>query len=334
MTERPKLETVAKEAGVSIATASQVMRGAGRISEATRQKVMGAAKKLRYVPNGRAAAMRSGQSREIGFVIHHLSNPFNAEVVSGVSDLLDSEGYLVSVLDARGDAARQGRQLEAFIRNGRDGLLWVPANETPKAAFDLLATQRIPTVAFMRRPEDPRFDYVGVRNAEATAAAARSLFELGHRHIAFLGGIEMNAVRRARISGCMEEAARRGAPAPVVQDCPDAKADGLRAMLTLLSEHPQITGVVCNGDMVAIGACLALAQMGLTPGREVSVIGFDDIADAALVVPPLSTMAINPYQLGRRLARVLLERIGDPEAPATATEVSAQLVMRATTGAA
>ena len=130
MEKKPKLAHVAQEAGVSVATASQVLRGAGRISEATRKKVLAAAERLHYVRDGRAASMRSGENREIGFAIHQIANPFNAEVISGVSDLLESEGYLVSVLDSNDDTDRQRRNLEAFIRSSRGGLLWVPAQDT------------------------------------------------------------------------------------------------------------------------------------------------------------------------------------------------------------
>lgn len=94
MSDRPTLGTVAKEAGVSVPTVSQVIRGTGRISDKTRAKVLAAVKKLHYVPDSRAASMRSGENREIGFVINQLANPFNAEVVSGVVDLLEAEGYL------------------------------------------------------------------------------------------------------------------------------------------------------------------------------------------------------------------------------------------------
>jgi len=94
------------------------MRGTGRISEKTRSKVLHAAKKLHYVPDVRAASMRSGQSREIGLVINQISNPFNAEVISGVSDLMEAEGYLVSVLDTRDDPERQGRHLDACHSGG------------------------------------------------------------------------------------------------------------------------------------------------------------------------------------------------------------------------
>ena len=341
---------------MSIPTVSQVLRGTGRISEKTREKVLKATKKLHYVPDSRAASIRSGENREIGFVINQLLNPFNAEVVSGVVALLEAEGYLVSILDTRDDAIRQGHQLEAFIRNGRGGLLWVPATDTPQETFDMLRAQRTPTVTFMRPSGhefdhlgirdadataaatthllDPghEFDHLGIRDADATAAATTHLLNLGHKHIAFLGGTDLASVRRARIAGFQNTMASRGLNGDVVWPCEDNKRGGMDAFFALKKHHPEVTAVVCIGDMVALGACLALIRMGLRPGVDVSVMGFDNIDDAALATPSLSTMAISPMQMGAQLAHLLLERIRDPDLPIRYAEVSAELIIRETTG--
>ena len=331
MSGKPTLGTVAKEAGVSIPTVSQVLRGTGRISEKTRDRVLKAAKTLHYVPDQKAAAMRSGENCEIGFVINQLSNPFNAEVISGVVDLLEAEGYLVSILDTRDDADRQTRQLEAFIRHGRGGLIWVPALDTPDETFDLLAAHKIPTVTFLRNVRTD-FDHVGIRNAEAIETATRHLLGLGHRKIAYLGGTDMTLVRKDRIAGYQRALSESHLAEGIVWDSADNKLAGLEAMLELHRNHPEITAVVCNGDMVALGACLALQREGLVPGKDVSVIGFDNIQDAAVATPPLTTMGVSPHQLGRKLAQVLLDRIRSPDMPVTTTEVSADLVARGTTG--
>ena len=296
-------------------------------------RVLEAARKLHYVPDSRAAAMRSGENREIGFVINQFANPFNAEVVSGAVDLLDGEGYLVSILDTRDDAARQSRQLEAFIRNGRGGLMWVPALDTPEETVALLRAQGIPTVTFLR-PAGDDFDHVGVRNAVATDAATRHLVDLGHRHIAYLGGTGMTAVRRRRIAGYERALAAQDLGPAIVWPSIDTKRAGMEAMLELYRTHPKVTAVVCNGDMVALGACLGLVKAGLQPGKDVSVIGFDDIEDASVATPPLTTMAVSPQKLGRKLAQVLLNRIREPEMPVSLSEVFAELVIRETTGPA
>ncbi len=332
MPGKPTLETVAKKAGVSVPTVSQALRGTGRISADTRKKVLEAASKLHYVKDSRAASMRSGENHEIGFVINQLQNPFNAEVISGAVDLLETRGYLVSVVDTRDDSDRQRRQLEAFIRHGRGGLLWVPAADTQPEALELLSAQRIPTVTFLR-PVHRDFDHVGIRNAEATATATGYLADLGHRHIAYLGGTDMTHVRKERIEGYERERARRNLAPSVVWDCEDHKLAGLNALMDMRRMHPEITAVVCNGDVVALGASLALIRSGQEPGRDVSIIGFEDIQDAAAATPPLTTMAVHPQKLGRKLARVLLDRVEDPSMPATVSEISAELVIRATTGA-
>ncbi len=332
MVGKPKLETVAREAGVSVATVSQVMRGAGRISEKTRKKVLQTAKTLNYVPDGRAASMRSGQNREIGLAIHQIANPFNAEVISGASDLLETEGYLLSVLDARDDAARQRRQLEAFIGSSRAGLIWVPAQGTPTETCELLRTHKLPAVTFLRNAGFTDFDHVGIQNADATAIATEHLADLGHTKIAFLGGTSPVDVRKERIEGYSRILAERQLGPPIVWDSPDDKLSGVNAMTKLLKAHPEVTAVVCNGDMVAIGASLALTQMGLTPGLDVSIVGFDDIQDAEIAMPPLSTMAVSPYELGRKLARVVIERIKHPDMPVATTLVPAKLIVRNTSG--
>ncbi|WP_323772253.1 LacI family DNA-binding transcriptional regulator [Antarctobacter sp.] len=332
MAMKPTLASVAKAAGVSIPTVSQVMRGTGRISEQTRKRVLEAAKVLHYIPDSRAAAIRSGESREIGFVINQFANPFNAEVVSGAVDLLEAEGYLVSILDTRDDQERQGRQMEAFIRAGRGGLMWVPAQNTPKQTLDLLRTHGTPTVTFLR-PIDRVFDHVGLRNAEATETATDYLVGLGHRNIAYLGGTTMTSVRKARIAGYETGLNSAGLGAPIIWPSDDTKRAGLEAMLALRHAHPDVTAVVCNGDMVALGACQGLIRTGEYPGREVSVIGFDDTEDASVATPALTTMAVSPVNLGRKLARMLLDRIEEPDAPVMVSEASAKLVIRETTGA-
>ncbi len=327
---KPTLSTVAAAAGVSVPTVSQVLRGTGRISEQTRARVLKTAEDLHYIQDSRAASMRSGDNREIGFVINQLGNPFNAEVISGVVDRLEHEGYLVSVFDGRDDPERQARQLETFIKHGRGGLLWVPAMNTSEKVLRLLEGRGTPTVTFLRRI-GTRFDHVGIRNAEATALATQHLVDLGHKRFAYLGGMEMTSVRQDRIEGFQQTLATAGLGSGVVWPSEDNKRAGLAAARALMSDCPDVTAIICNGDMVALGACVALTQAGKVPGKDVSVIGFDDIQDAAVATPALTTLSVQPKQLGDALAGALLSRIADPQAEVTNIQLSAQLVLRQTT---
>ena len=334
MAGKPKLQDVAETAGVSRATVSQVLNNRGRISDETRQRVRKAVEALGYVPDTRAASMRSGENREIGIVIHGLANPFNAEVISGVTNELETHGYLVSTLDSDDDPVRQLRNLRAFIGSSRGGLIWVPATDTTDEPVKLLETHGIPTVTLLRDPPFGSFDHIGIENEAATAAATAYLVKLGHRRIAFFGGEgDKGQVRNERIGGYLGEMARRNLGPTVIWPSGDTKSEGLQAALALRKAHPDVTGLVCNGDIVALGASLACHRLGLNVGRDMSIIGFDDIEEAAIATPALTTMSVSPRRLGRKLASMLLERLDDRKLPPIRTTISAKLVVRASTGA-
>ncbi len=123
-------------------TVSQVLRGQGRISDTTRRRVLRIAKKIGYVQDRRAAAMRSGESREVGLLIHNIRNPFNAEVVVGVNSYLEEQGYLVFVLDALDDPVRQRRYLQTMMAGSPAGLLWVPATGTDQETVDWVRARK------------------------------------------------------------------------------------------------------------------------------------------------------------------------------------------------
>lgn len=332
VTARATILTVALEAGVSTSTVSQVMRGSGRISEKTREKVLSAAKRVNYMRNPHAAAMRSGQFREVGLLINQIANPFNAEVVAGVSDRLEADGYLVFVLDTRDETERQRRYLETLIGGARGGLLWVPANGTDKSDVELVVAQKMPTVTFLRQIPGGHFDHVGIENTAGTRDATEFLVGLGHKHIAFLGGEEGVDLRLQRVTGYTQVMEEGGLGPPVIISCHESKEAGAMAATALLTEHPEITAIVGNGDVVAMGATLGLTRMGLVVGRDVSVVGFDDTNEAALWTPPLTTLSVNAFGLGERLAQTLLDRIRDPDAPVRSTRLSARLTVRDSTG--
>jgi len=332
MSKKPTLQTVAQKAGVSVPTVSQVLRGTGRISAKTQKKVLDAAKALHYVTDGRAASMRSGQSSEIGMIIHYIANPFNAELISGVSDTLEKEGYLVSVLDSQDNVDRQQRNIEAFIRSSRGALLWVPAANTPDETLELLKTHNLPVVTFIRGAYEGIFDHVGIQNEAATSAATEYLIKLGHRKIAYFGGVGSSETRIRRIEGYKRAIYAKQLEYSLIWDAKDDKVSGLNAMLKLREKHPEVTAIVCNGDVVALGACHALRRLGEEPGQSVSVVGFDNIQDASTATPPLTTIAIEPYKFGVKLAQILIGRLRNPEAPTATTLLPFELKVRQTAG--
>ena len=332
LTGRTTLKTLAKASGVSVATASQVIRGVGRISEHTRKRVLSTAEKMNYIPDGRAISMRSGERPEIGMIIQELANPFNAEVVSGVSDCLERHGYFVSVLDSRNDIERQKRNIKAFIRSARGGLIWVPAHNTPSKTIDLLRNHSIPTITFLRQIKGADFDHIRIKNTEGTEMATEYLIKLGHTKIAYFGGNLNSDVRKDRAEGYELSLKKHGLDWNVIWTSEDTKQSGVERLHDLISEHPDVTALVCNGDMVALGACLALQSKNLQPGKDISVIGFDNVMDAKLVTPSLTTMEVKPYNLGLILAETILKRINETDHPQITYFNNPELIVRNSTG--
>ena len=332
MSGRSTIHTVAREAGVSISTVSQVMRGRGRISNDTRRKVLRAAKKVNYVRDRRAAAMRSGESHDIGLLIHNIQNPFNAEMVVGANSYLEEHGYLVYVLDALDDLARQRRYLRTMMSGSPGGLLWVPATGTDTETVEWVQSHSLATVSLLRPPPGHPFDHVGIDSTFGAGLATKHLLELGHKRIAFLGGDHSSETIRLRVGGFAAAMLGEGQAADVVRSCEETKADAMEAAIQLLKDHPRITGIVCNCDVVAAGATLGLARMGLQAGRDVSVTGFDDIDDARLWSPPLTTIAVDPKGIGQQLARVLLDRKQNRNGPVRSINLPVRLMERASSG--
>ena len=278
--------------------------------------------------------MRSGGRPEIGMIIQELANPFNAEVVSGVSDYLERHGYFVSVLDSRNDIERQKRNIEAFIRSARGGLIWVPAHNTPSKTIDLLRNHSIPTITFLRQIKGADFDHIGIKNTEGTEMATDYLIKLGHTKIAYFGGNLNSDVRKDRAEGYELSLKKHGLNWNVIWTSEDTKQSGVERLHDLISQHPDVTALVCNGDMVALGACLALQSKNLQPGKDISVIGFDNVMDAKLVTPSLTTMEVKPYNLGLILAETILKRINETDHPQITYFNNPELIVRNSTGPA
>ncbi|KFC75645.1 LacI family transcriptional regulator [Bosea sp. LC85] len=329
---RPTLIEVAEQAGVSKSTASLALRGAPVSAEA-RERVQRAASQLGYIYDRAAAAMRGARSGTIGLIVFDLANPFYSELAAGVSESLEAEGALVLIADTREDCGRQSRILTRMREHRLDGLILCPSTGSDASELRAQIPSDLPLVQALRHVDGLISDYSGAENAAGTQAIGRHLLGLGHRRIAFAGHNDETSVQRERFAGLKQATDEAGLPPPISIACPPTLAGGVAAAETALALGPQPTALVCFNDLVAIGATLALAQRGMTPGRELSITGFDDIMEAALRTPALTTVAIEPRNLGRKAAELVLERLDDPNAPPKACLQPARLIVRNTTGA-
>jgi DNA-binding LacI/PurR family transcriptional regulator len=334
MSERLRIEDVAVACGVSKATVSQVLRNTGRISPETRAKVLRTAERIGYVYNRAAANLRAGRSTIVGIGITSLTNPFFADLVSGATGVLESEGYYPMVTAIEDDPERQIQFALTLRENSSAGaIICLPPDSTEEQlAVWKTGTERCVTV--LRPPPLGLFDYVGVDNEAGMILAAEYLIRLGHRQIGYLGGGENSHSRRRRLHGW-----RQALSAANIANGPE-RTEGCAATITaasaavdrLIERVPDLTAIICHQDVVAFGATIGLRKLGRRPGIDISVVGFDDITMSRDWDPPLTTVSVTPVQLGAEAARLLTRRLAEPDAPLRSLYIQPELIVRQSSG--
>ncbi len=323
-----RIADVAREAGVARSTAALALRDSPRLRPETRAAVRHAAERLGYVYNRSAARLRSSRSYVIGMLVCEITNPFYAELVAGVGAALESAGYVALLANTEESPARQRRMLMRFREQSVDGIILMPATGTPSSLHDELDEWGLPCVTVVRGFR--RGAFAGPDNAAGTRLATEHLLRLGHRHIAFLGGAAKNSVSSGRWEGYARAMSASGL-ARLHLPCRTDIGEASDLVATLTPAGP--TALVCFNDSVAFGACLGLLRAGRQPGHDVALTGFDAIREASAWFPPLTTVRVPAADIGTAGARILLDRIADPNAPARREILAPTLIVRASCGA-
>ena len=325
---------IAREAGVSKSTVSLVLKMSPLVKDETRQRVTKAMDALGYVYNRGAASLRRARSDIVGMVINDLSNPFFAELAVGIERALQNSGFIPFIANTAESVVRQAEVVRSMREHGAAGLILSPALDTDAAEIDRLGS-RLPIVLTIRRIIGARASLVVSDNVGGAARATEHLVNLGHRDIAFLGGIGNMVVFQDRVAGftrAMNQAGLAVQPSLIGESMP-TKDGGFNAMSRFLSVDRRPTAVVCFNDVVAIGAMLAIARHGLAAGRDIAIVGFDDTTEARHVSPALTTVSVDTGGLGERAAQILLRQINEGARRLDTYTGEARLVVRESCGA-
>jgi LacI family transcriptional regulator len=333
-TGRVTLLDVARAAGVSRATASLVIRKSPLVAEATRARVEEALERLGYVYTRGAASMRAARSNTVGVIIPSLANPFFAEMLSGIERALDDAERVVVLADSRESAAKQEKIIRRMRERGVDGLIVCPAAQTRGSLLAQAADWRLPIVQALRHVSESKADYAGIDYAEGMRQAVDHLVGLGHRRIAFVAGGPMHSARAERLAGFREAMAQHDLDPRIAIEVALAPAGAPEAAGLLLDHPGRPTAAVCFNDIVAAGLSNGLGDRGVRVGTEVSVVGFDDLAEAELVRPRLTSVAAFPAQVGETAARLLLDRLTAPDRPFRRIVSLTRLMIRQSSGPA
>jgi DNA-binding LacI/PurR family transcriptional regulator len=330
---RVTLEMVAESAGVSRATASRALTGNPRVSADARRAVERASEKLGYVPNQAGRALATGQSDAVALIVFEptpmlFGDPYFPRLIKGIDDVLADRGRQLVLLTPH--AGSDVDRLERYLVAGHsEGVLMVSLHGSHSLP-GRLAARHIPVVFGGRPPDPERFSFVDVDNVQAAFAAVSHLISGGRRVISTIAGPHDMPPGYDRLTGWRSalESAQLPADDDLVETGDFSRESGSRAMRQLLRRRPGLDAVFVASDLMARGALDVLAAAGLHVPDDVAVVGFDDDPASAAASPPLSSVRQPVEEMGREMARLLLDVIRDPHHARRQVLLSTQLQVR------
>ena len=325
---------MAREAGVSTATVSHVVNGTKYVTDDTRKRVLDAIKRCEYSPNAYARSLASGRSNMLGLLISDISNPFFPELVKSIETTAFEHGYDVVLSNTNYDPERTSRYVRRLIGRKVAGVALM-TSELDAALISEMARREVAVVFLDLGQPGPHMSNLCVDYEAGIEEAIRHLVELGHRRIAFVSGPEHLRSAAKRLEAFRGAVARLlPGETPRIFRGNFKLEGGRRAAREMLAAGPLPTAVVAANDLMALGLVGELRAAGLEIPRDVSVVGFDDIAFASLVEPRLTTVCLPRGELGRRAVEALLETISHPEQRGVEIKIPTYLVARGSTAPA
>ncbi|MEI2468897.1 LacI family DNA-binding transcriptional regulator [Peribacillus frigoritolerans] len=327
---RVTLQQVAKHAGVSTSTASLIVRNNPRISEATRKKVLKSMHELGYVYDRIAANLRSQSSDTVGIIITDISNTFFSEFLIGVHDALDEVGYTVLLGTTFDSVAKQDHLLSTMMEHRVGGLILCPVSESSQDTIERLNEIDTPMVLAVRELPGVNSDYVGIDYPEGARIAVDHLLGKGHKRIALLGGVKESSTWIERMEGYREALSRAGLEVDesLVIDSAPTREGGLEAVLKVLENPNPPTAIFCFSDLIAFGVMQGLMMKGITPGKDMDIVGFDNVPVAEIYHPPLTTISSFPRRIGKEAANLLYQQMEKIEREQQRIILNPELIIR------
>lgn len=307
------IREVARHAGVSVGTVSNVLNRPDVVAPATRQRVLDAISELGFVRNEAARHLRAGRSRTVGLVVLDVANPYFTDVARGAEELADDHDTMVVLCNSDSDPDREQRHLAQLEEQRVLGILIAPV-ETENPHLEELAGRGTPIVLTDRGAGQQQCS-VAVDDVLGGQLAGLHLIEQGHRRIAFIGGppsIQQVADRhRGLVTATGNDRGDAGARLTVISGPSLSVADGRHAgeQLSALPPGERPTAAFCANDLLAIGLLQEMTRQGIKVPDDMAIVGYDDIAFAAAAAVPLSSVRQPREQLGRAAMELLLDEV-------------------------
>lgn len=325
--EKITIFDVAREAQVSKSTVSLVLTQSDKVSDKSKEKVLKAIEKLGYVYNRDAAALRSKRSNLVALVINDLTNPYSAQLAVGLEKHIGALGMLPMLVNTGESVERQKQVINTLKEYNVSAFVMCPAPGTDKAWVNQLIQNGFPVINIMREVPFSDAPTILPDNQRGTLLATEHLIEQGLTHLAFLGGTEDISDYHERLAGFNAALKMHGLPVQPVISSQTNRQGGREAFEKLLAESPNVKAIVCFNDVIAYGVIEAMREHGLTPGKDIKLVGFDDLEDSRMMSPALSSVRIDADEIGKRTCLTLGELL-NKSTPPLRTLVGVKLMVR------
>lgn len=334
MDQKLNMREIARRTNVSVATVSRALNKPEKVSAGTVREVRKAAEELGYVYNVTARDILKGRSTVIGLLVPTSSSTLFGETIHGVQDVTTEAGFSVIQGATRYDEDTEDALIESLLERRVHALILTGVTFRNEERVRRLARdQRTRIVVVWEKPKsDVCISYVGIDNRNAAERMTQHLIDLGHRRIGMIVGPFSRTARvRHRLEGYRDALEKAGIPFDpeiVMERRPDL-LEGREAMEMLMSQPHRPTAVFAASDLFAIGALKAAKQRGMSVPDDVSIAGFDDMNFGAYQDPPITTVRVDAFRIGKLAAQIAVEPLGTPERSYC---LDCDLVIRGTTG--
>jgi len=308
------IRDVAREAGVSAGTVSNVLNRPGYVAASTRERVLAAIADLGFTPTARARRYRSGRERTLGLALADLANPFFVDVALGAEAEAKARGVGVVMVHDSEDVDRERDNLDILVQQRVHGIMLAPVEERA-THLRRVDDRGIPLIYVDRVAPDSTGCGVRTDDIAGGRIAGEHLVALGHRRIAFAGSFDATTQTDLRFQGLAEAMSVVGA---VPEQLPTGtwRIEDGRAVAALIHSRPRRerpTAVMCSNDLIALGVLLEFTHRGIDVPGEISVVGFDDLTWAGAATVPLTTVRQPRAELGKHAVSMLLDEIDRPD---------------------
>ncbi|KGQ49912.1 substrate-binding domain-containing protein [Gallibacterium anatis] len=323
------MKDIARIAKVSTSTVSHVINNTRYVSDEIREKIMKVVNELNYTPSAVARSLKVKETKTLGMLVTATSNPFFAEVVSGVEQYCNQHHYNLIISSIDGNEQRLQQNIQTLIQKQVDGLLLM-YSDTRHAMVEQL-NLNLPIVVMDWWPTELNADKIYENSEFGAYLATKTLIEQGHKNIAIITGKLDKSLAHNRLLGyqkALQDAHLPINPDWIIESHFDFEG-GVEGMKKLLQITPRPTAVFACSDTIAVGVYQVAWQQGLRIPQDISVIGYDNIMLAQYLTPPLTTIHQPKAELGKLAVETLLERIKSPDLEYKTTMLQPQLIWRA-----